>query len=427
MAPRRRRMSCRSRETASIAITSEAAVMSKPDSRGYPFARPPWPIVIARSARSFMSRARFHATRSASILCGLPCRIEASSRAASRLLAAPIAWMSPVKWRLRSSIGTTWARPPPAAPPLMPNTGPRDGSRRHSSGSLPIAPRPWVSDTAVVVLPSPALVGVTPATQTILASGASASRSTTSSDTFALWRPYGSNSSGRRPVRSAIVSIGRRSASCAISRLLFMCSPLRVASMAHRRRGQLGNELVLVEPLQRERLDQRGGGAGGGQLGERLAHDRRRLEPVRPPPGADVEVVHFGLAEDRAVVGAEIAQACPAAQDARSLELREELERVPRNLLHEVERALHPVGGPGLDLGAHQELAAVGLRDVDVHLRRDDHHVEQRLERFRHTRLQYVRCDRQLDARHVGDQRAPAGGAVEDGAGLDAAAVGEDS
>ena len=34
MAPRRRRRSCRSRETAMIAMTSEAAVMSKPLSRG---------------------------------------------------------------------------------------------------------------------------------------------------------------------------------------------------------------------------------------------------------------------------------------------------------------------------------------------------------------------------------------------------------
>ena len=68
----------------------------------------------------------------------------------------------------------------------MPNTGPSEGSRRHSSGSLPIAPRPWVSETAVVVFPSPALVGVMPATHTILASGASLMRSTTSSDTFAL-------------------------------------------------------------------------------------------------------------------------------------------------------------------------------------------------------------------------------------------------
>ena len=71
-----------------------------------------------------MSTARRHPIRRASISCGLPCRIEASIIAASRLLAAPMAWMSPVKWRLRSSIGTTWVSPPPAAPPLIPNTGP---------------------------------------------------------------------------------------------------------------------------------------------------------------------------------------------------------------------------------------------------------------------------------------------------------------
>ena len=83
-------------------------------------------------------------------------------------------------------------------------------------------PRPCVRPTAVVVFPSPAFVGVTPATQMIFASGWSAIRSITSSETFALWRPYGSNSSGVRPLRSAIVSIGRSSASCAISRLDFI-------------------------------------------------------------------------------------------------------------------------------------------------------------------------------------------------------------
>ena len=85
-----------------------------------------------------MSTARFQVTRRASIWCGLSCRIEASRIAASRLLAAPIAWMSPVKWRLRSSIGTTWAKPPPAAPPFIPNTGPTEGSLRQSTGLRPM-------------------------------------------------------------------------------------------------------------------------------------------------------------------------------------------------------------------------------------------------------------------------------------------------
>src|SRR5207247_8405532 len=50
-------------------------------------------------------------TLSGSIPSGFPCRRLASSRAASRLLAAVIACRSPVKWRFRSSIGTTWAYP----------------------------------------------------------------------------------------------------------------------------------------------------------------------------------------------------------------------------------------------------------------------------------------------------------------------------
>ena len=71
-----------------------------------------------------MSTQRRQVTVSGSIPSLLPCRRCASRSAARRLFAAPIAWMSPVKWRFMSSIGTTCAKPPPAAPPLIPNTGP---------------------------------------------------------------------------------------------------------------------------------------------------------------------------------------------------------------------------------------------------------------------------------------------------------------
>src|SRR5438034_1075228 len=47
--------------------------------------------------------------------------------AASRLCAASTAWMSPVKCRLISSMGTIWARPPPVPPPLMPKSVPVGG------------------------------------------------------------------------------------------------------------------------------------------------------------------------------------------------------------------------------------------------------------------------------------------------------------
>ena len=59
-----------------------------------------------------------------------------------------------------SSIGTTCAYPAPAAPPLIPKTGPSEASRRQSTGLRPMWPSPCVSETEVVVFPSPAFVGV---------------------------------------------------------------------------------------------------------------------------------------------------------------------------------------------------------------------------------------------------------------------------
>jgi hypothetical protein len=85
-------------------MTSLATVMSKPSSRGTPLARPPRPSTMLRSWRSFMSTARFQVMRGVdaervALLMWL------SSIAASRLLAAPMAWKSPVKCRLMSSMG----------------------------------------------------------------------------------------------------------------------------------------------------------------------------------------------------------------------------------------------------------------------------------------------------------------------------------
>ena len=85
-----------------------------------------------------------------------------------------------------SSIGTTCARPPPVAPPFIPKTGPSDGSRSAIIAFLPMrlsaSPRP----TVVVVLPSPAGVGLIAVTSTSLPSGRSASDSTKGSASLAL-------------------------------------------------------------------------------------------------------------------------------------------------------------------------------------------------------------------------------------------------
>jgi hypothetical protein len=91
-----------------MAMTSEATVIWKPSSRGTPFAVPPRPTTIWRSALSFMSRQRFQSIRRTSRSSRLPWCTWLSSIAESRLLALVMACRSPVKWRLMSSIGMTW-------------------------------------------------------------------------------------------------------------------------------------------------------------------------------------------------------------------------------------------------------------------------------------------------------------------------------
>ena len=90
-------------------MTSEATAMSKPVSRGLPFSLPPSPTTIRRSARSLISTTRGHVMLSGSMRSLLPWVIELSIIAASRLWESEIACTSPVRWRLNSSMGTTWA------------------------------------------------------------------------------------------------------------------------------------------------------------------------------------------------------------------------------------------------------------------------------------------------------------------------------
>ena len=198
------------------AMISLATVMSNPSSRGTPFAFPPRPSTTNRSCRSFMSTQRFQVIFFTSIPRAFPCWMWLSSMAASRLFAAPMAWKSPVKCRLISSIGTTWAYPPPAAPPLTPNTGPRLGSRSATVTSLPMRLRPSARPMVVVVLPSPAGVGVIAVTSTSLPGFRSVS-SISAGSILALYRPYCSTYFSSTWALCAISMIGFISHCCAIS------------------------------------------------------------------------------------------------------------------------------------------------------------------------------------------------------------------
>ena len=149
-----------------MAMTSDAAVMLNPLSRGTPPALPPRPITRLRRARSFMSITRFQTmVRGSRPTRFLRCK-SLSMRAASRLLAFSTAAKSPVKCKLMSSIGITCDRPPPAAPPLMPKTGPSEGSRSAAAARRPMRFKPSVKPTVTVVLPSPAGVGLMAVTST---------------------------------------------------------------------------------------------------------------------------------------------------------------------------------------------------------------------------------------------------------------------
>ena len=83
--------------------------MSKPVSRMTPSALVPRPVMMFLKARSFTSITRRHVT-----LCRSTWKKSSwwwmwlSTMAASKLLAAVTACMSPVRCKLSISIGTTW-------------------------------------------------------------------------------------------------------------------------------------------------------------------------------------------------------------------------------------------------------------------------------------------------------------------------------
>jgi hypothetical protein len=162
MLPSRSRMSSSPVASASTAMISLATAMSKPVSRSWPFSASPCPTVMRRRWRSHVSstrcqvmvegsmsrrtkRERCSGVSSSGVFAAKPsfaarractgektrpspflegnrrsnitassgvffsCIMRVSSAAAHRLLAAVMAWMSPVRCRLKSSMGITCA------------------------------------------------------------------------------------------------------------------------------------------------------------------------------------------------------------------------------------------------------------------------------------------------------------------------------
>ena len=130
--------------------------------------------------------------------------------------------MSPVKCKLISSIGNTCAYPPPAAPPLIPITGPSEGSRNAITDFLLILLSASPNPTVIVDFPSPAGVGLMEVTKIKCPSALSFDRLIPEKLIFALYFPYSSKSSSLRSNLLATSTIGSSSVSCEICRSFFI-------------------------------------------------------------------------------------------------------------------------------------------------------------------------------------------------------------
>src|SRR5712691_11437296 len=156
---------------------------------------------------------------------------------------------------LMSSTGTTSDAPPPAPPPFMPNVGPRLGSRSATALLTPIFASPCASPTLVVVLPSPAGVGVMADTSTSLPL-----RGRPVNDCkaiFAFQLPYSSTCAGSTPSDFATSMMGLMSAHYRVR------PPACESTPARPRAGRTG----------------RPGGAGGPSCGD----PRTALQSGRAP------------------------------------------------------------------------------------------------------------------------------------------------
>ena len=98
--------------------------------------------------------------------------------------------MSPVKCKFISSIGATCEYPPPVAPPLIPNTGPNDGSLNAAIAFFPILFNPSTKPIETVVFPSPRGVGFIEVTKINFPFSLFFNSSNIPKSTFALYLPY---------------------------------------------------------------------------------------------------------------------------------------------------------------------------------------------------------------------------------------------
>src|SRR5438034_9232268 len=201
-----------------------------------------------------------------------------------------------------SSIGTTWAYPPPHAPPFTPNTGPSDGSRMQSAAFLPSFRRAWVTPTVTVDFPSPAGVGLIPVTSTSRPVGLR--RAKASSRIFALYFPYSSISSSASPSSVAISATGRSFAAWAIAMSVGTLAVVVTGPLGLERGSEPRSEQPprVLRRARSDRLKQLP--AGPGECLGHLAHEPRLVSLAAMRHGSEVRRVRL----DQEAVGWNVGQ-----------------------------------------------------------------------------------------------------------------------
>ncbi len=161
--------------------------------------------------------------------------------------------------------------------------------------------------------------------------------------------------------------------------------------------------------------------------GEDVARAGGGLEAAGAPAAVEEQVLHRGLADDRAGVRGGVDDAAPLAVHAHAGEHREHLDDGLQGVLDHRIRAALAVAVVAVDAGADDQVALVRLADVAVHGVGHDDAVDDRLQRLGNQGLQRVRFDRQAEAGELGHVPGVARGDHADALGADEAAVGLDA
>ena len=165
----------------------------------------------------------------------------------------------------------------------------------------------------------------------------------------------------------------------------------------------LVDKVPAGEALQRKGLVQSVGPVLSHGVGEYPTRPRGRLVATRTPAAIEVEALNRGQADDRAGVRAGVDDASPLPQHADPAETGKHLDYCTDRVLQGRRAAALAIAVVGVDPGAAQQLAAVGLAQIGVNRIGHDNHVQHRFEGFRHPCLERVTLQRQAQTGHAGD------------------------